>query len=77
VARRALGAIPLQTPLAYARVDLIRDADGAPCLLELELVEPSVFVGYADGVADRFVQALMRHLKAPLPSGAGGRRPSA
>jgi len=77
VAQRALGAIPLQTPLAYARVDLIRDADGAPCLLELELVEPSVFTRSAEGVAERFARTILRCVKAPLPSEEGGRRPSA
>jgi hypothetical protein len=46
--------------LLYARVDLIRDDSGAPRLLELELVEPSVFVAHADGVAERFTRAIMR-----------------
>jgi len=77
VAQRALGAIPLQTPLAYARVDLIRDAGSAPCLLELELVEPSVFARSAEGVAERFARTILRCVKAPLPSGADGRRPRA
>lgn len=60
IAQRALAAIPFEKPLLYARVDLIRDDDGSPCLLELELVEPSVFVGYADGAAARFAQAIVR-----------------
>lgn len=46
------------TPLPYARVDLIRDADGQPQLLELELTEPSLFFATAPGAADRFAQAL-------------------
>lgn len=43
----------------YARVDLVRDGDGRPCVLELELVEPSLFLpeGGADAVA-RLVAAL-------------------
>jgi len=28
----------------YARVDLVRDDSGAPCVLEVELVEPSLFL---------------------------------
>ena len=44
VALRALAAIPFAKPLLYARVDLICGDDGSPRLLELELVEPSVFV---------------------------------
>lgn len=59
VARQALAAIPGNQPLLYARVDLLRDDAGAPRLLELELVEPSVFVGCADGAAARFAQAIL------------------
>jgi len=66
VAQRALAAIPFEQPLLYARVDLIRDDDGSPRLLELELVEPSVFAEHADGVAERFAQAILRRLEAPL-----------
>src|SRR4051812_11150778 len=32
----------------YARVDLVRGDDGQPCVLELELVEPTLFLKYAD-----------------------------
>lgn len=49
-------------PLAYARVDLIRQADGSPCVLELELVEPSVFLDHDPDAAGRFAQALGRRL---------------
>lgn len=59
VARRALDAFPFRQPLLYARVDLIHDDDGSPRLLELELVEPSVFVSHADGTAERFARAIM------------------
>ena len=51
-----------ESPLAYARVDLIRAADGSPCLLELELTEPSLFFHYAAGAADRFAAALLARL---------------
>jgi hypothetical protein len=47
----------------YARVDVLRDAAGAPAVLELELVEPSLFLGYAPGSA----QALARAIAARLP----------
>jgi O-ureido-D-serine cyclo-ligase len=60
VARRALAAIPFDKPLLYARIDLIDDDDGSPRLLELELVEPSVFVEHADGVAERFAEAIIQ-----------------
>jgi glutathione synthase/RimK-type ligase-like ATP-grasp enzyme len=59
-AERALGAIPFATPL-YARVDLIRDADAAPCVLELELTEPSLFFAHAPGAVERFAALLLNY----------------
>jgi hypothetical protein len=58
VADRVLAALPFKAPL-YARVDLIRDVDGAPCLLELELTEPSLFFAHAAGSAGRFAEAIL------------------
>jgi len=49
-------------PLAYARVDLIRAADGSPRVLELELTEPSLFFPYGEGSAERFVARLGRRV---------------
>jgi O-ureido-D-serine cyclo-ligase len=63
VAQGALAAMPFRQPLLYARVDLIRDDDDSPRLLELELVEPSVFAANADGVAERFAKAVLRHIE--------------
>jgi glutathione synthase/RimK-type ligase-like ATP-grasp enzyme len=51
-------------PLAYARVDLIRAADGSPRVLELELTEPSLFFPYGEGSADRFAAGLRRRIAA-------------
>lgn len=42
----------------YARVDLARDHDGRPCLMELELVEPTLFFTVAPGAAERMADAL-------------------
>jgi len=42
----------------YARVDLARDDDGRPCLMELELVEPTLFFGAAPEAAERMADAL-------------------
>jgi O-ureido-D-serine cyclo-ligase len=42
----------------YARVDAIRDPDGRPTLLELELVEPSFFLDTDDGAATRAARAI-------------------
>jgi len=66
LATQVIAALPalfgLDGPLAYARIDMLRDEDGRPCLLELELTEPSLFFNYADGAAQRFVSALKSRL---------------
>jgi hypothetical protein len=59
VATAALAPYP---DLLYARVDVVRDRAGRPCVMELELVEPSLFFVHAPGSADRFVAALRRRL---------------
>ena len=59
VGDRVLAALPFATPL-YARVDLIRSDGGAPCLLEVELTEPSLFFAHAPGTAARFAQLCCR-----------------
>jgi len=41
----------------YARVDLLPAGDG-PVIIELELTEPSVFVGFGDGAPERFADAI-------------------
>lgn len=46
----------------YARVDLLPGGQGAPRLLELELNEPSLFLGFAAGAAARFARAIARLL---------------
>ena len=56
VADAALAAVPGR-PL-YARVDLLPGPSGEPLLAELELTEPSLFLGLADGAPDRFAAAL-------------------
>ena len=66
IAEQIVAAIPgifgIQESLAYARIDLLRDESGNPCLLELELTEPSLFFNYADGAAERFVSGLKAKL---------------
>jgi O-ureido-D-serine cyclo-ligase len=58
LADKVVAAVPLGPPL-YARVDLIGDAGGAPCVLELELTEPSLFFAQAPGAAQRFTAAIL------------------
>jgi O-ureido-D-serine cyclo-ligase len=43
----------------YARVDLLRDDEGRPRLLELELCEPSLFLAHAPGVAERLAACVL------------------
>lgn len=48
--------------LLYARVDLLLGDDGTPVLLELELTEPSLFLGTAPGAPGRFAAAIAARL---------------
>jgi glutathione synthase/RimK-type ligase-like ATP-grasp enzyme len=54
---RVLGELSY-SDLLYARVDLLRDARGAPCVLELELAEPSLYLGYATHAPARLAAAV-------------------
>jgi hypothetical protein len=61
VAEAALAAARARTgvwPPLYARVDLVDDPAGAPMVLELEMVEPSVFLATDPKAADRFAAAI-------------------
>jgi glutathione synthase/RimK-type ligase-like ATP-grasp enzyme len=49
-------------PLLYARVDLL-PSDAGPVLVELELTEPSLFLGHAGGAAQRFAAAIARRVR--------------
>jgi hypothetical protein len=54
---------PLRDRLLYARVDLIRDGDVLR-LMELELVEPSLFLKQHPPALERFATALLERLRA-------------
>ena len=56
----ALAALP-ETPL-YARVDLLLDAEGRACVLELELIEPRLFLLECPETAVALAQACVRRL---------------
>ena len=65
VAERVLDAVPVaREDLLYARVDLVPGPDGEPVLLELELTEPSLFLGGSEGAADRFAAAIRAYAAA-------------
>ncbi|MCB9700981.1 MAG: hypothetical protein H6711_03755 [Myxococcales bacterium] len=50
-------------PLLYARVDMMRDDEGAWVLAELEVVEPSLFFRHAPAAAGRLADALLARLR--------------
>ena len=62
LAATSVGAA-LDPPL-YCRVDVVRDDDGRPEVLEVELCEPSVFLGHSPGAADRFAAAVLGRLRS-------------
>ena len=53
-----------EAPL-YARVDLMRDAQGQGLLSELELVEPELWFRFHPAAADLLAQAVQRRLSSP------------
>jgi hypothetical protein len=53
---------PLASELLYARVDLVRDGEGVLRIMELELIEPSLFFRQSALALARFVAAINRRL---------------
>jgi hypothetical protein len=51
------GAAPL-----YARVDMVAGDDGAPVLMELEAVEPYLYLDESPGSLDRLVDTILRRV---------------
>jgi len=49
-------------PLLYSRVDLIEGDDGEQRCLELELIEPSLFLETDDAAASRYVDVILNRL---------------
>lgn len=63
---------PLAHDLVYARVDVARDERGTPLVMELELVEPSLFLRQHPPALERLVEAVTRRCAA-LASGVASR----
>jgi glutathione synthase/RimK-type ligase-like ATP-grasp enzyme len=55
-AARVLAAIDEE--LLYARVDLVRGLDGKPALIEIELIEPDLYLDYDPGGGQLLAQAV-------------------
>lgn len=53
---------PLAKELLYARVDVAPGLDGRPCVMELELVEPSLFLKQHPPALARLADAVARRL---------------
>ncbi len=47
---------------AYARADIIRDNDGRLAIMELELIEPELWIRYHPASADVFATAVVEHI---------------
>lgn len=60
VAEQALAQ--LDEPPLYARVDLVSDLDDNPALIELELIEPNLYLGTDPTAVDRLADATVRLL---------------
>ena len=58
-AARVLAAVPGGAPLTYARVDLVRAGAGRPYLMELELIEPELFLRAKPGAEADLVAAVL------------------
>ena len=67
-ARQALDAAG-PTPL-YARVDLVEAKSGEWLLMELELIEPSLYLRFSREAADRFANAFVERIARLERSGA-------
>lgn len=60
LAERALAQ--LDEPPLYARVDLVKDLEGNPALIELELIEPNLYLSTAPTAAARLANAAVAQL---------------
>ena len=59
LAERVLGQVPGgASGLLYGRVDLVPGPNGGPLILEVELTEPSLFLAYGQGSADKLADAI-------------------
>jgi hypothetical protein len=62
VAMTQIAVTSLSGPLLYARVDLAEQDQGNWLLLELELIEPSLFFTHAPAAAERMADLLLKAL---------------
>lgn len=66
LAEQVLAAI--DTPLLYARIDVVPDADGRWLLMEAELIEPDFYLGIDPARGAGFARALGEALRGATPA---------
>jgi glutathione synthase/RimK-type ligase-like ATP-grasp enzyme len=59
VVAATLAAVPFASPLCFARVDLVSTTDG-PAVIEVELIEPFLFLDHDARAAQRLARAIVR-----------------
>jgi glutathione synthase/RimK-type ligase-like ATP-grasp enzyme len=70
IASQAMNAII--EPTLYARIDLVQISLDEYAVIELELIEPSLYFPYAEDSAERFADAVDCWLREPCDAGAQG-----
>ncbi|MEV7951714.1 hypothetical protein AB0O74_32685 [Streptomyces rubiginosohelvolus] len=66
-AQAALAAVPSPEPPLFARVDLAMDDNRTPVVMELELIEPNLFLGAHPRGLERFVAAVKTETQKAVP----------
>jgi glutathione synthase/RimK-type ligase-like ATP-grasp enzyme len=61
-ANRIAAAVPQVRESLYCRIDAVA-RDGKLVLMELELIEPELFLGLAEGAAQRFAKAIVNRVR--------------
>ena len=61
-ANQIASTVPPVRDSLYCRIDAVA-RDGRLVLMELELIEPELFLGLAEGAAERFADAIMRRMR--------------
>jgi len=67
LAHAALATAPVEA--VYVRVDMIADEDGELRIMELELIEPALWLQHAPDKGASFASAVRRAIEQPLPQG--------
>ena len=61
-ANEIAGAVPQVRDSLYCRIDVV-EKSGKLVLMELELIEPELFLGLAEGAAEKFAEAIIKRMR--------------